>query len=105
MIPQAMYRPAAAGPAYLAGLGGHQYYAPLRQMRLPLQGLGSDPLTDLFGGGLDKAIEAVIVRSMPIVHEQLKPTILPMQIMAVATLGLSAAAATMATLAWMNTRR
>jgi len=104
MIPQDMYRPQAAGPRTLAGLGGHKYYAPLRQMRLPLQGMG-DPLSDLLGGSLDKAIEAVIVRSMPIVQEQLKPTILPIQVMLATSVAFSAAAATFSLLNWLGTRR
>ena len=99
MLPQNMYRPSAAGPAYLAGLGSHQYYAPLKQMRLPLQGLG-DPLTALLGGSLDKAIEAVIIRSMPIVEKQMQPIILPLQIMSGVTLVAASAAAVFAFLAW-----
>jgi hypothetical protein len=103
MIPQDMYRPAAAGPAYLAGLSGHRYYAPLRQMRLPLQGLG-DPISDLLGGSLDKVIETVIVRSMPIVHREIKPTLLPLQVVGVATLVASVAAAGFAFAAWRKTQ-
>lgn len=99
MLPQDMYRPRAAGPAFLAGLDGHQYFAPLRQMRLPLQGLG-DPVSDLLGGTLDKVIETVIVRSMPVVHKQLEPTIRPIQIMSGVTLGLAGAAAVFAFLTW-----
>ena len=103
MLPQDQYRPQAAGPAYLAGLGGHKYYAPLRQMRLPLQGMG-DPISDLLGGSLDKVIETVIVRSMPIVHRELKPTLTPIQVMLGVTMVASTAAAVFAGLTWVNTR-
>lgn len=103
MLPQDTYRPQAAGPAYLAGLGKHSYYAPLRQMRLPLRGMG-DPLTDLLGGGVDQAIEAVIVRSMPIVHREIKPTLMPLQVMAGLTLALAGASAAFSFLTWYKSR-
>lgn len=103
MLPQDTYRPQAAGPAYLAGLGKHSYYAPLRQMRLPLRGFG-DPLSDLLGSGFDTALQTVVVRAMPIVHRELKPTIMPFQVMAGLTLALAGASAVFAFLTWNKSR-
>ena len=91
-IPQGMYREDAAGPRFLAGLDGHMYYAPLKQMRLPVQGL-SDPVTDILGGTIDKGIETVIIRSMPIIKQHLEPEIRPIRIMATATLIIATLAA------------
>ena len=103
MLPQNMYRPGAAGPAYLSGLGRHQYYAPLRQMRQPLRGFG-DTINDLLGTTLDKTIETVIIRSMPIVTTQIQPIIRPIQIMSGVTLGLTAVTAVFSFLNWYKTR-
>lgn len=105
MIPQDVYRPGAAGPAYLAGLGSpfsnRHYYAPLRQIRQPVHGVGdASSISDLLGSGMDKVIETVVVRSMPIVMQQVKPVIEPIQVMAVVTLALSAGAAVFGYLNW-----
>lgn len=102
MIPQAMYRPRAAGPRSLIGFGSHSYYAPLRQMRLPLQGLGADPITDLLGGTLDSALQMVIVRSAPFIQAQVKPMIQPLEILMGVTAFASVAAAAFAFLNWKH---
>jgi hypothetical protein len=106
MIPQAMYRPSAAGPRSLVGLeglGAHSYYAPLRQMRTPLQGLGADPITELLGTSLDKALEMVILRSAPFIQTQVKPMIQPIQILMGITAFASVVGAGFAFLAWKKT--
>jgi len=69
-------------------------------MRLPLQGLSGDPISDMLGGTLDKAIETVIIRAMPIVERQIQPTVRPLQIMSAVTLGLAGAAAVFGFLTW-----
>ena len=102
MIPQAMYRPRAAGPRHLSGLGSHHYFAPLRQMRLPLQGLG-DPITDLVGGTLDNALQIVITRSAPMIQAQVQPMIKPLEIMLGVGMIASIAAAAFSFLQWKKT--
>jgi hypothetical protein len=87
MIPQGYYRPYAAGPRL--------YAAPLRQMKLPIQGFGNinDPIGTILGGTLDKAIETVVVRSMPIVKKHFEPELAPMRFMMTATLLIATVAA------------
>ena len=106
MIPQAMYSPRAAGPRSLLGLGNathHGYYAPLRQMRLPMQGLGDDPISSLVGTTLDQALQMVITRSAPFIQAQVQPMIQPLEILMGVAAFASVVGAGFAFLAWKRT--
>ena len=92
MLPQANYRPRAAGPQYLTGLGGHSYMAQLRQMRQPLRGMGDATIQDI----LNSATGAAAAQAAPIIFnamwpamkvkldEQFKPLTTTMTVMAAA---------------------
>lgn len=95
MLPQALYRPGAAGPRSLVGLDGHQYYAPLRQMRLPLRGLGEDLFAQMLTGAqpqINTAVAAVLNSAWPQIEARMQPTLRPIKIM----LGLGLAASVVA---------
>lgn len=92
MIPQSAYRPRAAGPAHLTGLGAHVYMAPLRQQRFNLQGLGGDPIQDILALGqqpLNQAAGLVLNAMWPSLQAKMDETLRPLKIF----MGVSAAAA------------
>lgn len=102
MLPQAMYRPQAAGPKFLAGLGEHQYWAPLRQRRLPLQGLG-DPLQDVLAA-IDPSLRAgagLVLNAMwPALQAKMDEQLRPLKIFMGITAVAAAAGAAFSFLVW-----
>jgi len=109
MIPQAYYQPAAAGPRYLAGLGAHQYYAPLRQRKIPLRGFGdesadmSSALQSLLAAGqpvVNQAAGLVLDAMWPTLQSHLDTTLTPLKYFMGATAVAAVAAAAFAFLSW-----
>lgn len=80
MLPQDYYRQRAAGPANLAGLGEHRYYAPLRQMRQPLQGFGESSPVELVQGLLSQGMNSAVDAMWPALQARMTPMFQPVQI-------------------------
>lgn len=107
MIPNAAgYRPRAAGPSHLTGLGAHMYMAPLRQQRFNLQGLGADPVETLLGaaqGPLNSAVGLVFNAMWPMLQSKLDASLKPMQMFMGVSAVASIAGAVFAFLNWNKT--
>lgn len=102
-IPQAMYRPRAAGPAHLTGLGAHVYMAPLRQQKLNLRGFGEDPgasLMNLGAPAIQQAAQIAINAMWPTLQAKLDEQFKGMKVLVMVTAGAAAAAAALSYLTW-----
>ena len=87
MIPQAAYRPEAAGPASLTGFGSHHYVAQLRQQKPPyFQGYGdvatdvATTITSVGGDALTGAINAVIDSAWPHMEAKIAVDLAPIKV-------------------------
>jgi hypothetical protein len=102
MAPQAMYRPAAAGPANLTGLGAHMYGFSPRPKRLPVQGLG-EPIQDLLTLGqpaLNQAAGLVVNAMWPTLQARMDEQLKPLKMFMGVTAAASLAAAVFGFLVW-----
>jgi hypothetical protein len=90
MKPQPMYNPAAAGPAYLSGLGAY-YHAPKTRSIVGSSGFGSvgDSIEGLIDSGTQALVRAIVNEIIPFVREDIKKQLTPVYVI----MGVTAVAA------------
>lgn len=106
MIPQAHYRPSAAGPRMLAGtdgLGGHKYWSTDRPGPM-LQGMG-DALQELLAAGqpaINQASGLVLNAMWPSLQAKLDEQLRPIKIFIGVTAVAAVASASFSFLVWQK---